>query len=93
MVGSKVKNWPQFVQSLKSGDHGIFIIQKRMSGLERTQTFVKDDLEFTDNCYLDCSIFMDLDNAHQCGWVSRFHLNPVVNIGKGGGLVPFFRSV
>ncbi len=85
-------DWKALVQELASGRFGVWIVQICLSGFKREQTVFRDGVVATETNYLDCSLFADSGQGLQYGGASRFHANQIVNIGTGGGLVPFFST-
>jgi hypothetical protein len=72
-------------------DQSLWVAQDRMSGAcRRTDVLTSRGVEVWDAWY-DASIFINSRTPPICrGGVSRISKSPVVNIGTGGGLAPFF---
>jgi hypothetical protein len=70
-------------------DQSHWVVQERMSGARRqTEVLVRSGVESW-NAWFDVSMFLNTNGRPICGGgVSRIALNPIVNIGTGGGLAP-----
>ena len=68
-----------------------WIIQKRMSGRRYQSKILTSSGEVSEvDGFVDASVFLNSGGDELCGGgVSRFASGPIVNIGGGGGLVPF----
>ncbi|MCX6126698.1 MAG: hypothetical protein NTV34_18345 [Proteobacteria bacterium] len=68
-----------------------WIIQKRMSGRRYQSKILTSRGEVSEvDGFADASVFLNSGTDNFCGGgVSRFASGPIVNIGGGGGLVPF----
>jgi hypothetical protein len=69
-----------------------WIVQKRMEGHRFNSEIIgKDGVKSTVDGFADASIFLNTSSSSppRCGGVSRFGDHAIVNIGAGGGLVPF----
>lgn len=92
LLGVKqVLSWPDFVDLCTQGKAGLWVVQERIAGkLCEQQILRKGELRL-EKTYIDCSLFADTGiEPQQFGGASRFAASSVVNIGTGGGLVPFF---
>lgn len=73
----------------------VWIIQERIPGRRHKSRILAADRQVREvDGFVDASVFLnsDPDSPHCGGGVSRFASGPLVNIGAGGGLAPFFVS-
>lgn len=91
MVGSsRGVSWDAFCSFAASGASGLWVVQERVEGRRISHRHLsrEGDVVAADS-YVDCSIFGGLfERGHVPGGASRFSTDPVVNIGRGGGLMP-----
>ncbi len=67
----------------------LWVVQERIRGQKRTHSFLQAGVpqEGRDH-YFDVSLFGP--DFQRAGGVSRFAADPIVNLGKGGGMAPLF---
>jgi hypothetical protein len=83
-------SWRQFCDHVASGKSGLWIAQQRIPGRLVSHRYLSREGAVTEaQSYVDCSIFGgSFEEGHVPGGASRFASDPVVNIGRGGGLMP-----
>ena len=88
MKRSGIITWPEFIDFCSSESNGIWIIQRRLQGRRMKHRFFYDNVSEQES-YVDASIFAWSHSVPR-GGASRFALDPIVNLGRGGGLLPMF---
>jgi hypothetical protein len=91
MVGSdRAVSWEEFCAFAATGASGLWVVQERIAGRRLSHRYVaRDGAVVGADSYVDCSMFGGLfDPGSLPGGASRFSADPVVNIGRGGGLMP-----
>lgn len=83
-------SWEQLVDHCAAASQDkLWIVQEKVQGLKNNITYFKDGQADTKDAYIDCSLFANSGiDYFPSGAVSRFAFDPIVNIGRGGGLVP-----
>ncbi len=84
--------WLEFVEWCCLAKTGLWIVQQKVPGLNLQHRFIdRDDQVKTAKSFIDCSIFLNEGVTTQVnGPVIRFAPELVVNIGRGGGIMPVF---
>lgn len=88
MIGQSMQD-PAVAKRLR--DPGtLWIAQRRVPGkILSHRVLARDGSIGTSRSYFDCSLFTgDLDDSPLPGGAARFASDPIVNIGRGGGLAP-----
>lgn len=80
--------WTDFLNYCTSSTSEAWIIQRRMQGQRMKHRFLYDNVSEQES-YVDASIFV-WSHGLPRGGASRFSTDPIVNIGRGGGLLPLF---
>lgn len=82
----------QFFDWIVASSDDTWIVQERMTGRRHRSQVLTSRREIVEvNGFVDASVFLNTGDRELCGGgVSRFAAGPVVNIGTGGGLAPFF---
>ncbi len=81
-------SWNDFLDSCAADPKGLWIIQRRMEGLRMKHRILYDNVVEQES-YVDASIFVSAHSMPR-GGASRFAVDPIVNLGQGGGLIPMF---
>lgn len=87
-------SWSQFVDFCATSTDQAWIAQLRISGRQSASNILTGEKVKQLETFMDCSLFSNSGTTfHPQGAASRFSIDPVVNIAKGGGLVPvLFKS-
>jgi hypothetical protein len=80
--------WAEFIDFCADESKGVWIIQRRLQGHRMKHSFFYDNVSEQES-YVDASIFAWAHSVPR-GGASRFALDPIVNLGRGGGLMPLF---
>ena len=81
-------DWTDFIDFCAAESNGVWIIQRRLQGRRMKHAFLYDNVSEQES-YVDASIFAWAHSVPH-GGASRFALDPIVNLGRGGGLMPMF---
>lgn len=81
-------DWAEFIDHCVADPTGLWIIQRRMQGHRMKHQFLCDKV-LEQESYVDASIFAWAHTKPR-GGASRFAIDPIVNLGRGGGLLPMF---
>jgi hypothetical protein len=84
----KPVGWADFLNYCTKATSEAWIIQRRMQGQRMKHRFLCDNVSEQES-YVDASIFV-WSHGLPRGGASRFSTDPIVNIGRGGGLLPLF---
>jgi hypothetical protein len=83
-------DWKRFVEYCSREENGVWIVQQRVPGKIIHSRYLADDKIIETDAYVDCSMFASTGIPFQVGGgACRLSPDPIVNIGRGGGLVPF----
>lgn len=92
MTGTKESvRWTDFLNWCSQSSQ-YWIIQKRVLGKQVTHEYLSSQGEIkTETSYVDCSGFwsQNTKSSKMLGGTARFAKSPIVNIGRGGGMMPF----
>ncbi len=88
-------SWSDFVDWCCRAEQGLWIAQERVAGASIEHEFIdRDGSVCAARSYIDCAMFLNEGvTAPVYGAASRFAPDPVVNIGRGGGVVPVLTCV
>lgn len=82
-------SWAEFVDFCMDKKPGHWIIQKKLEGLNRRMKFISNGLVRELNVFVDSSIFVNSGvERRPRGGACRFSEDSIVNLGRGGGLIP-----
>lgn len=85
--------WGELVDRIIKQKDETWLVQERIPGKKMHLSWLTENGIKEGEVFLDCSLFACTQNKLiLSGGVSRFAEDPIVNIGKGGGLLPFFLS-
>ncbi|MGE0174182.1 MAG: hypothetical protein AB7T49_15400 [Oligoflexales bacterium] len=82
--------WADFIEFCARQNNGVWIVQQRVPGKIMHCRYLEQGKVIETDAYVDCSIFASTGIPFQVGGgACRLSPDPIVNIGRGGGLVPF----
>lgn len=94
LSGSKTSvSWRQFIEWCAASETPTWIIQERIAGTKIRHSYVTESELVADReCFVDSSLFLSEGEPANTSWggAVRFAADPIVNIGRGGGLVALF---
>lgn len=84
-------SWREWIDFVAQQQDELWIVQSLVPGKQLTLPVVLDHKTTTASYFVDCSLFACTGNHLRLqGGVVRFAEDPIVNLGRGGGLAPFF---
>lgn len=88
--GRRSVSWDAFCSFAAAGAAGLWVVQERVEGRRISHRYLaREGTVVAADSYVDGSMFGGLFERNQVpGGASRFSADPVVNIGRGGGLMP-----
>lgn len=83
--------WDEFVNFCAQQEQGQWIVQVKASGLQVDNEFIVGSRSVRAPTFVDCSLFASSGIKRKpTGGACRFSSDEIVNIGLGGGVMPFF---
>lgn len=84
-------SWPEFIRFCSEKQPGQWIVQQKLNGRQMVTQYHSNDGLKSDLVYVDCSVFVNSGvDLKPKGGACRFSQEAIVNLGRGGGLIPFF---
>jgi hypothetical protein len=85
--------WAQLVDHCASTAKGLWMVQEKVAGHKRSHRSLTNGSLTEQATFVDCSLFVNSGVTFRPqGAASRFSQDAIVNIGRGGGLVPVLFS-